>query len=245
MKKFIAYFDILGYGERIKQKNIDEEYVIQKRLLEEIREIIEKNAKKRADFHTVSFSDTHIFYTNDISEDAFEMIIKSSLIFMLLAAVRGRPYLPVRGAIHYGDFMADYGNSIFIGEGLRKAYEFEKNQDWMGCLISDLCYEQVKDFEIFKFFVKEQVLFSYSVPFKEDKRENRYVVNIESFPRIWGDKCKHMLVTKPEFIENVFMNKGEGDDGLLSLNGGARRKMENTKEFFTYARKKNNTAKGL
>ena len=176
MKKFIAYFDILGYGERIKQKNIDEEYVIQKRLLEEIREIIEKNAKKRADFHTVSFSDTHIFYTNDIS---------------------------------------------------------------------DLCYEQVKDFEIFKFFVKEQVLFSYSVPFKEDKRENRYVVNIESFPRIWGDKCKHMPVTKPEFIENVFMNKGEGDDGLLSINGDARRKMENTKEFFTYARKKNNTAKGL
>ena len=35
---------------RIKQKNIDEEYCIQKRLREEIREIIEKNAKNKADF---------------------------------------------------------------------------------------------------------------------------------------------------------------------------------------------------
>ncbi len=30
MKKFIAYFDILGYGDRIKDKSIDEEYEIQK-----------------------------------------------------------------------------------------------------------------------------------------------------------------------------------------------------------------------
>jgi len=28
-KKFIAYFDILGYGERIKGKSLDEEYEIQ------------------------------------------------------------------------------------------------------------------------------------------------------------------------------------------------------------------------
>lgn len=234
MKKFIAYFDILGYGERMRNKNIDDEYAIQKALREEIKEIIEKNAKARADFHTISFSDTYIFYTDDISEDAFEMIIKSSLIFMLLAAVRRRPYLPVRGAIHYGDFMADQNNSIFIGEGLRKAYEFEKNQDWMGCLISDSCYEQVKDFEAFKFFVEKQVIVNYSVPFKKDKRENKYVINIESFPRIWGNECKDMLLTKPEFIENIFVNKGDGNDGLLSLNDYATKKMKNTKEFFTH-----------
>ena len=145
--------------------------------------------------------------------------------------------MPVRGAIHYGDFVADHGNTI--GEGLRKAYEFEKNQNWMGCLISDSCCKQVKDFEAFKFFVEKRVIVNYSVPFK-DKRENKYVINIESFPRVWGDKCKHMPVTKPEFIENIFMNRGEGDDGLLSLNEDARKKMENTKEFFKYICAKGN-----
>lgn len=233
-EKFVAYFDVLGYGERIRGKNIDEEYVIQKRLREEIGEIIEKNAKKRADFHTISFSDTHIFYTNDISEDAFEMIIKSSLIFMLLAAVRRRPYLPVRGAIHYGDFIADHANSIFIGKGLREAYEFEKNQNWMGCLISDSCYKQVNGFEVFRSFVGRQVIVNYPVPFKEEKRENKYVINIESFQRIWGDQCKDMPVTKPEFIENIFVNKGKGNNNLLILDDDSRKKMENTKKFFTY-----------
>ena len=71
MKKFIAYFDILGYGERIKDKNIDEEHVIQKDLRDDIREIIEKNANERIKFNTIPFSDTHIFYTDDVSEDAF------------------------------------------------------------------------------------------------------------------------------------------------------------------------------
>lgn len=233
-EKFIAYFDVLGYGERIREKNIDEEYVIQKRLREEIKEVIEKNAKKRADFHAISFSDTHIFYTNDISEDAFEIIIKSSLFFMLLAAVRRRPYLPVRGAIHCGDFKADHANSVFIGKGLREAYKFEQNQEWMGCLISDSLHEQVKNFTTFKSFVENRVIVNYPVPFKKDKKETKYVLNIESFPRIWGDKCKDMPLTKIEFIENIFVNKGAGSDGLLTLNDDARKKMENTKEFFTY-----------
>jgi len=262
MKKFIAYFDILGYGERIKDKNIDEEHVIQKDLRDDIREIIEKNANERIKFNTIPFSDTHIFYTDDVSEDAFEIIIKSSLIFMLLAAVRKHPYLPLRGVIHYGDFMADYANSIFIGKGLRESYIFEKDQEWAGCFVSDLCYEQVKNFKIFKEFQEKLVLVKYYVPFKKSMQKGRsyiseffrrivlntgsrrqeipqeaqYVINMEAFSRVWGEECKDMPITNPEFIENIFVNKGKESRNLLSLNESAKKKMKNTKDFFTYIR---------
>ena len=235
MGKFIAYFDIRGYGERIRGKSIDEEYIIQKSLKDDIRKIIEKNAKERTEFYTISFSDAHIFYANDVSEDAFEIIIKSSLIFMLLAAVRKPPYLPMRGVVHYGDFMADHDNSIFIGKGLREAYLFEKNQEWMGCFLSDSCYEQVKNFKIFDEFLKNNVLVNYPVPLKDEKKD-KYVINIESFPRVWGEECKDMPVTKPEFIENIFVNRGIEKNDLLNLDESTKNKMKNTKEFFARIR---------
>ena len=257
MKKFIAYFDILGYGDRIKNKSIDEEYEIQKEIIEDIVKIIENNATKRTDFCTMHFSDTHIFYTKDVSEDAFEIIIKSSLIFMLLAAVRKHPYLPLRGVINYGDFMGDYDRSIFIGEGLREAYALEKRQEWMGCFLSDSCYEQAKNFEIFKEFAKKLVLVKYSVPFKDRahswvnwikevilrqpqklrERKDKYVINMESFPRVWGDECKNMPLTDPKFIENIFVNRGIDDSDLLKLNKSAEEKLKNTQQFFNYIKR--------
>lgn len=261
MKKFIAYFDILGYGDRIKDKSINEEYEIQKEIIEDIIKIIKNNATKRTDFYTLHFSDTHIFYTKDVSEDAFEIIIKSSLIFMLLAAVRKHPYLPLRGVINYGDFMADYDRSIFIGEGLRQAYALEKRQKWMGCFLSDSCYKQVKNFEVFKDFVKKLVLVEYFVPFKGvtqsranwikkiilrqpqklREKEKKYVVNMESFPRVWGDKCKNMPLTDPKFIENIFVNRGKDDSNLLKLNESAEEKLRNTQDFFKYIKNISNT----
>lgn len=239
MKKFIAYFDILGYGKRINNKNIDEEYAIQRDLKIDIREIIEKNAKNRADFHTIHFSDTHIFYTNDNSEYAFEIIIKSSLIFMLLAAVRKHPYLPLRGVVNYGDFIADHDNSIFVGKGLREAYALEKNQEWMGCFLSDSCYKRVKDFGIFKKFLEEIVLVDYPVPLKTGDK-NKYAINIESFPRIWGEACKGMPIAAPEFIKNIFVNKGKENGSVLDLDESAKRKMGNTIEFFEHIQNKLN-----
>ncbi len=153
--------------------------------------IIVNNANTRTIFHAIQFSDTHVFYTEDASEDAFEIIIKSSLVFMLMAAIRKHPYLPLRGAINYGDFRVDQENSIFVGKALRDAYVFEKSQEWMGCFLSDLCYEQVKNYEIFKEFLKKLVLVKYPVPFKNaTNEEGKYVINMEAFPRVYGEESK-------------------------------------------------------
>lgn len=232
MKKFIAYFDILGYGDRIKDKSIDEEYEIQKKFIEDRINLID-NVTEIAECHALHFSDTHIFYTKDNSGESFDKIVRSSLLFMLIAAVRTTPYLPLRGAISYGDFLIDPEKQIIIGQGLRESYALAENQKWMGCCLSDSCSEQVKDYEIFKILLEKRILVNYCVPFKNQK-EYKYVINMESFIRLWGDKCKNMPLTNPKFIENIFVNRGMDDSNLLKLNEGAEEKFKNTQEFFEY-----------
>ena len=235
MKKFIAYFDILGYRERIKSKSLDEEYKIQEKFIKDTKEIIVDKPSGGAHFQEIHFSDTHIFYTNESSEDAFEMIIKSSLVFMSIAAVRTPPYFPLRGAVEYGDFLADDGNKIFIGDGLRKAYDLSEKQNWMGCCLSDSCYEQVKNFRIFEEFLKQQVLIEYLVPFKGEAKD-KYVINMEAFLRVFGKESKDMPLCDPEFIKNIFINKGENDSGIIELDESAREKLKNTQKFFKYVK---------
>ena len=51
---------------------------------------------------------------------------------MLLAVVRRCPYLACARSTIMAILWPHHGNTIFIGEGLRKAYEFEINQNFDG-----------------------------------------------------------------------------------------------------------------
>jgi len=157
----------------------------------------------------------------------------SSLVFMLIAAVSSVPYLPVRGAITYGDFLVNERKQIIIGEALREAYKLEKEQEWMGCCLSDLCYKKVKDYKSFEIFSKKGVLIKYSVPFKH-REEDKYVINMESFSRIWGKESKKIPITDSNFIKNIFINKTIDCKNLLELGDKEEIKLKNTQDFFHY-----------
>lgn len=231
-KKFIAYFDILGYENRIRDKSIIEEFEVQLRFINEQQSFID-NSRNIIKSHTLHFSDTHIIYTEDASSCSFSKIITDSLRFMCVAAIRFIPYLPVRGAISYGDFCVDTEKNIIIGKALREAYDLEKNQQWMGCCLSDSCYEQVKDDNVFNHFVEKGVLVEYLVPFK-NKREKKYAVNMESFPRFPSASAREMPMHKPEFIKNIFINRGMNNKDLINLTCDAKKKLRNTQKFFNY-----------
>ena len=140
---FLAYFDVLGYEARIRNKTLEEESAIQEKVLDSIRKSIGW-ATKGVDFSLISsvhFSDTFIFYSKNDSDKSFASLIASALLFMILSPIRGMPYFPMRGTVSYGDFLADHEKRIYIGSALRDAYRFEKNQDWMGCCLTQDCVE--------------------------------------------------------------------------------------------------------
>lgn len=226
-KFFVAYFDILGYGARVKNKSLQEEFDVQSKLISDCKFI--NNSKEITKCNIINFSDTFVIYSDD-----FSRIVRGSLLFMLLSAIREVPYLPVRGAISYGDFLFDKETNIIIGEALREAYSLERNQEWMGCSLASSCFNSGGYKQSFDIFKSKGILVEYNVPLKNDKIEKRYVINMESFGRVWGKETKNMPITRPEFIRNLFINLGEDNKDVLGLDDSATLKLNNTKSFFSY-----------
>lgn len=235
-KYYLAYFDILGYGKRIESHDLSEEYEINTDFISRAR-ICMKKFVSRADIKDVShlhFSDTHIFYKKADSEISFGSIIGCALCFMNISAIRQTPYLPVRGCITYGDFIADLEKNIIIGEALRNAYRIEKKQEWCGCCLSHEIIKEVENFLIFREFIKKGILVKYKVPLKNNKIYSTYVINMEAFPRVFGDNSKKMPITQKKFWENIFINRGEENKDLIKLNNSPRKKLKNTQKFFQH-----------
>ncbi len=232
MKKYVAYFDILGYGNRIKNKSLSEEYDIQKKFIDDRIKFIDA-VKENMTCQAIHFSDTHILFTNDDSEDSFDKIVRSSLLFMIIASIRSPIYLPLRGAICCGEFLVDQKHQIVIGQGLRDAYALAAKQEWMGCSLSDSCYRNVKSFNVFNEFKGINLIVEYPVPMKEGS-ENKYVINMESFIRVFGVETKEMPICNPDFIENIFTNKTSKKENLLTLDEKAKIKLKNTQEYYAY-----------
>jgi len=234
-KNFVAYFDILGYGRRIEKRSVEEEFNIQDEFITRLEDFI-KGTKNIEKCELFNFSDTYILYIDDGSENSFIQIIYNSLICMLLAAVKKIPYFPFRGAISYGDFLVNKERNVIVGEALREAYLLEKRQQWMGCCLSNSCYEKVKDYAGFKWFKDRGVLVKYKVPFKDKEghayTEDRWVINIEAHSRIWARETKGMPIATCEFIENIFTNKGMNNNDILNLDNETELKMKNTQHFF-------------
>ena len=170
-KCFLAYFDILGYKNRIKGRNLEQEYQEYLKWIENVKGksgcFIEEVDETKIDF--IYFSDTYVFYSNDDSRISFLAITSASYYFMLFASIKSIPYFPMRGAICYGDFKSDRKNNIYVGKALRDAYELENKQEWMGCCLSQECVEQAKNYPHFKMLENPGIIVKYPVPFKKGK----------------------------------------------------------------------------
>jgi hypothetical protein len=232
--RYLAYFDILGYKERISTKSLDEEYRIYSKFVKDAKDCCTKFIKGKGsgkvDF--LYFSDTILSFTPDDSEISFASIIGFSLCLLVTGAVRNTPYLPLRAAITFGEF--SNVNNIFIGPALRQACELEKEQEWSGCCLSLECVKKTEKFKYFIDFVKTGLLVKYKVPMKNQKKYDTYVVNPEAFPRIFGEHTRDMPITDPKFLENIFKNIGELNNDVLELNGKSEKKLGNTQEFFQH-----------
>ena len=235
--RFLAYFDVLGYEVRITKKTLEEELALHKDMLERIQ-ISQDWATKGLDYSLISnvyFSDSFIFYSKDNSDKSFASIIAVALFFMNVSAIKKLPYFPMRGAISYGDFLADHKNKIYIGSALREACRLQEKQDWMGCCLTEACVQKVSDSRYFEKFKNEKTLLFYGVPMKPPNREEKlWCVNMESWPRNYALKSKEMPITRDDFLRNIFENRGINNLDSIKLNEDAERKLKNTQEFFCW-----------
>ncbi len=132
---FVLLVDILGFSKVCENKDPESIYKVVNRLFE--KGILWQD--RDLGFKVLYFSDTIMFYQKEnlpIRQAFNDLYVIASKIFTTLAS----EFIPLRGAIAYGEFITrlDSSNTInlFYGKALVEAAILEKKKKWLGIVIS-------------------------------------------------------------------------------------------------------------
>lgn len=198
MKRFIAYFDYLGYKHFILNNDSDHLRRRAGHILRDIEMSLgqgkyqdPRNGVIVADLSStrincLNISDTVIFWTNDDSVESLEELLLVAYEFNWREILYS---FPIRGVIYYDQIEmisgqqknqagAIYSPNLIYGHGLVKAHIKTENLNWAGCVIDATVLEQLKDKvnveEFLKPFAKQ-----YKVPYKTQEHNlDEYVLLI-------------------------------------------------------------------
>jgi len=185
MKRFIAYFDYLGYKDFILNNDSSHLKVRAGHILRDIemslgqgRFLPVNNGETVADLNStrincLNISDTVIFWTNDDSIESFEELILVAFDFNWREILYS---FPIRGVIFFDEIEmiseqfknsagAIYSPNLIYGKGLVKAHLKAENLNWAGTVIDKSVIEEVINrLNTVKFF--NQFAKLYKVPYK-------------------------------------------------------------------------------
>ncbi len=225
---WVAYFDILGFKNEIRQYagHLDAFAKIQ---YEEILQRIEKDkAAVRTftpeEYNYCCFSDSFLFY---MSDDSISSYLTMHFVVTGFFHYSGIIKMPLRGALTCGDFYADKENNIYLGEAIIDAHDYAEKQDWIGLVLAPNARAKLEknnhDPLTFAYDFRE-----YDVPIKQKKSVNG-MESIELrheklFAHTYGiDDSRHDLFVN--WLKSVCNDK-EGQKTEY------RRKYENTLKFY-------------
>jgi hypothetical protein len=156
MKRFIAYFDYLGFKQFIDNNDLDYQTRIVGNNFRDIESALGQGKSKEAPhgyiadlsnsrINCINFSDTVVFWTNDDTEASLMEILEVAHKFNWQAIDF---FFPARGSVVYGEIVyVDFKqkneagglyniNSVF-GKGLVRAHEKAEKQHWAGTVLDD------------------------------------------------------------------------------------------------------------
>lgn len=135
---YVAMLDVLGFSALVREDVSGQKF-------EDYLDCVE-NATRDTRVKYVVFSDTIVLTAESNGPDSLLDIARaSSRIFHDLLQVR----IAIRGAIAFGDFFrSTVAESVFVaGSAVIDAYQFEKQQDWIGVMLTPSARAQVADLE--------------------------------------------------------------------------------------------------
>jgi hypothetical protein len=223
MKKYIAYFDFLGYKEFILNNDSDYLSIRINHIVRDIKLALSKGKCKEPDGFIISpdisqtrinclnVSDTVIFWTFDDSVESLEelLIIANEFNWRQI-----KYNFPVRGVIYFDKIEmysekskntveATYSANLIYGQGLVKAHLKTESLDWAGSVIDktviDSINDKVGDIDIFlKPYAK-----LYKVPYKKNASpymEEEYALRLNKSDNLTDQKFESFK----QGIINVF-----------------------------------------
>ncbi|GEM_PF-3716800 len=122
---YVAFFDILGFRELVKTKDLSP-LALEMRVLRGKASLMAMGLNCKS----IQFSDSILGYTEGIEAGNLEQIIAFSSKLMGSALRQG---FALRGGIAAGEF--SHEGETFLGKAMNRAYEIEEAQDWAGIVL--------------------------------------------------------------------------------------------------------------
>lgn len=198
MKKFIAYFDYLGFGQFIENNDLNYQKRIMGNIFRDIELALSNGKIKKATIgaiadmtqskvNCINFSDTIVFWTNDDSNSSLIELLEVANRFNWQAILH---FFPARGSVVYGEIeYVDFKqnnpagglyniNSVF-GKGLVRAHKKAESQNWAGTvfdesIITELTLREYNLNDFLSPFAKK-----HKVPYKNEiMLPDEYVMSI-------------------------------------------------------------------
>ena len=143
-KRFVAFFDILGFGSWVETAGSMEVFTYVRGFLNlMVRASLPGSVVNpdmsvdvpESDLGYVTFSDSIVFFSRDDSYDCLKTMLAVCGEFM--NAVICGPSRMIRGAIAYGEFYVDPEANAYVGQALIDVYRLEGRQDWLALSMHD------------------------------------------------------------------------------------------------------------
>ncbi|MGE9313385.1 hypothetical protein ACLOAU_17175 [Niabella sp. CJ426] len=228
-KKFIAYFDYLGYKEFILNNSSDHLKTRAGHILRDIEislgqgkylplqhgAIVADLSSTR--INCLNISDTVIFWTNDDSIESLEELLLVAYEFNWREILYS---FPVRGIICYDEMEmissqqknmagAIYSPNLIYGKGLVQAHLKADNLSWAGSVVDETVIEQIKDKVDIPSFLSPFAKL-YTAPYKNPEiygNAEEYTLNL-----IKGDLDKESFNNVEQGIIAAFRNDNKSID---------------------------------
>jgi hypothetical protein len=172
--RLFAFFDILGFSNRLEKESIEVVYQRFSRFLDEAMvqafqpQQSWPNPGNKNNFEvTYVVSDSIWLVSKEIDDPNAIIDFLFGAIHLMKAAASAA--LPLRGVIDLADVIWDPSRRIFVSAELPRLSRLEKEQEWCGCYITDKVFEAIRE----PLFGKElpsganSLLIKYLVPWKE------------------------------------------------------------------------------
>lgn len=210
-ERFIAFLDILGFTERVLRDTPEKIHDMMKSFSLPIKVLRNEYKKKRVFSNSiirpVMFSDSVLLISRDNTFVSAKNLIIAVQMVLTNALLSG---IPIKGAIAFGSFTADFPKSIYFGKPLIDAYRLQDELELYGVILHHTAESRFKE--------KNYI----------NKLENGFIYE---FPTpLEKGKVKHYLVDW-----DVFEGEFDAEEPIRAMccdiSGVTRRYIYNTLEY--------------
>lgn len=231
--RFVAFFDLLGFKDKIMRKTHDEIYS-ELNKFSNWRKNIEKTLNNDiviknfidVDVYIVSFSDSIVLFSKNDSLDNFKFF---TLAINSLFSNSIKNNIAIKGGIAHGIISINKSEQIYFGQPIIDAYLIEEDVNYLGVVCHNSIDVYLKNLN--STFLDKHYKF-LEAPLKSGYI-NHYVLDYFYLLLDKGTRKELKREEKIELIENVFK------EFYCNVSGSARRYVDNTLNVFKKMDEKN------